>query len=53
MTENIEILRMNIQHYEGLLRLANEETKRKQIEKLLMETRAQLKSAEGQPSAER
>jgi len=46
MLERPEILRMNIQHYEGLLRLEESGAKRQQIEKLLAETRAELKSAE-------
>jgi len=46
MTESTEILRMNIQHYEGLLRFAQDGTKRQQIVKLLAETRAELESAE-------
>ena len=46
VTESIEILRMNIQHYEGLLRLTQDEGKRQQIERLLAETRGELKSAE-------
>lgn len=49
MTESIEILRMNIQHYEGLLRLTQESSKRQQIEKLLAETRAALESIEKLP----
>jgi len=53
MMESIEILRMNIQHYEGLLRLTRDESKRQQIEKLLAETRTELKSVEMPPSARR
>lgn len=53
MNENIEILRMNIQHYEGLLRFTREEAKRRQIEKLLAETRVELKSAEALPAEDR
>lgn len=45
MTESAEILLMNVHHYEALLRVAHDEDKRRQIEKLLAETRAELQLA--------
>jgi hypothetical protein len=53
MTDNSVILRMNIQHYEGLLRFAEEGARRQQIQKMLAETRADLKSVESLPAAKR
>jgi hypothetical protein len=44
MTDEIEILQMNIKHFEGLLRLTQDEDKRLQVEKLLAETKAELRS---------
>ena len=49
MTENEEILRMNIRHYEGLLRSVQDEDKRHQIEKLLAEAQAELQSSNQRP----
>ena len=44
MTDQIEILQMNIKHFEGLLRLTQDEDKRLQVEKLLAEAKAELRS---------
>jgi hypothetical protein len=53
MTESPEILLMNIRHYEALLRMVQDEDKRRQIEKLLAETRAELQLATGPLAFER
>lgn len=42
MTEDADILRMNIQRYEGLLKLNPEKLKREQIVKMLAEAQADL-----------
>ncbi len=43
MTEDADILRMNIQRYEGLLKLNLEKPKREQIAKMLAEAQADLR----------
>ena len=53
MTAHDEILRMNIRHYEGLLRSVEDEHKRQQIEKLLAEAQAELQSIRQRPSQPR
>ena len=53
MTANDEILRMNIRHYEGLLRSVQDEHKRQQIEKLLAEVQAELQATSQRPSEPR
>ena len=45
MMEDPEILRMNIQHYQSLLKLELEEPQRQQISRLLAEARDELRSA--------
>ncbi len=43
MAEDADILRMNIQRYEGLLKLNPEKPKREQIAKMLAEAQADLR----------
>ena len=47
MLDDPEIIRLNIRHYEALLKLHCTADTRQQVMKLLAEARAQLSGAEG------
>ena len=47
MLDDPEIIRLNIRHYEALLKLHCTADTRQQVMKLLAEARAQLSDAEG------
>ena len=48
MTEDLEIIRMNIRHYEDLLKLHGVSHRHEQVLKLLAEARQQLVIAEAE-----